>query len=84
MEKEKCNICEKPAVAKCAQCGMPLCEEHKKHGIHYRTNDPSVNCPSCKDNISRLNKKLVIYLGLALIVIFIALFFYFNSIFHFF
>jgi predicted nucleic acid-binding Zn ribbon protein len=83
MEKQKCEICGKPAVAKCAQCGMALCEDHKRHGVQFRTNDPSINCPNCQSNIKRLNNRLVIILGIGLVIISLVLFLYFNSIFQF-
>lgn len=81
---EKCELCGKPATGHCAQCGKALCQEHIEHGIQFRSNTPSINCPSCHENISKLNLKLVIGFGIGFIIIAIIFILYLNSIFEFF
>ena len=75
MDESKCEICGKNAIGNCAQCGMALCEHHIEHGIQFRSNSPSINCPSCKENISGLNKKLLIGLGTGFVIILIVIVF---------
>ncbi|TFG08797.1 MAG: hypothetical protein EU539_01215 [Promethearchaeota archaeon] len=79
----QCGICGKIATQKCSQCGMPLCNDHIKHGIQFRTNNPVINCPNCEKNIGRLAKRLAIILLIAFIIITISVIFYLNSIFAF-
>ena len=80
---DKCNFCDKPAVEYCAQCGMPLCKDHIQHGIQFRTNEPSINCPNCQKNISRLTHKLSITLLAVFVVIIIITLAVLNAVFSF-
>jgi uncharacterized membrane protein YvbJ len=79
----KCEICGKPAIGNCSQCGMSLCKEHIQHGIQFRTNQPVINCPNCKKNIGKLSQKLIILFTLIFIIIIITTIFVLNSIFSF-
>jgi len=79
-----CDICGKAAVANCSKCGKPLCQIHIKHGVSFRTNAPTIDCPSC---VTKMGKKLhvtSIIMTIVFIIIAIFIILYFNSIFGFF
>ena len=80
---DKCGICGKLAVERCAQCGMPLCKDHIEHGIQFRTNEPSINCPNCKKNIAKLTHKLSVPFFAIFIIIVIVTLVVLNSVFSF-
>jgi len=80
---DKCGVCGKPAVESCSRCGMPICKDHIEHGIQFRTNEPSINCPNCKKNIGKLTHKLSIPLIVIFIIIIIITLVVLNSVFSF-
>jgi len=75
-------MCDKPATTQCEQCGMPLCEEHMTHGIQFRTNNPTIHCPNCESNITRLTKRIILVLTIGLIIGVIFLIWYLDSVFY--
>ncbi len=75
-----CAECEKEAVSNCAICGKPLCQDHIKHGLSKRTNNPAVNCANCQKKFPRKVRKNSIIMAAALIVASIILIVYLSTI----
>ena len=65
---ETCAECGKEAVANCAVCGKPLCDDHITHGISMRTNAPAVNCANCQKKFPRKIRKKSIIMVFGLII----------------
>jgi len=80
---EECEICGKMAVDQCAICGKSLCNEHIKHGLSLRTNNPAVNCPSCKKTVPKMLRNVIIIMSIGLVAFAVILIVYYNSIFSF-
>jgi len=77
---EICAECGKEAVAKCAICGKPLCNDHITHGMSMRTNSPAVNCSNCQKKFPRKIRKISIIMIIGLIVGAIILIYFLNLI----
>ena len=80
---DKCGICGKLAIERCAQCGMPPCKDHIEHGIKFKKNETSKNCPNCKKNIAKLTHKLSVPFFAIFIIIVIVTLVVLNSVFSF-
>lgn len=55
-ELARCYLCEEKAIATCARCKMPVCDEHQQETREYVTKVKMILCDECADYYEGLIK----------------------------